>query len=381
MAIAAVDVKALGHEIKRLEQTSKNVSVVVLEKLKEFDDECGWHLFSCKSLFEFCTRELKLLECAAWFRTQAVRLLRTHPQVAAYLREGRMTMSTLVQLRKVLPKHEPAMVFGRCLGKSSRQVAKIVAELDPQKGRATTLRRYPEKKAAAATPRPSREASPEIAGAIPTETVAPAEPIAPAETTAPADPTALPPAPLLSIAASVAKESAPNAPPLLLVAPVRPLGLKVRPINARDYALNATVDQDFVDQLDRLKQLESHSVPTGDLVEIVRRAIQVAIEYRLKKKAAQTKNPRNGRHADSDAIPAAVKRAVWERDGGCCAWIHPDGSRCGSRWMIEFDHIRALAHGGLSTIETVRLLCRDHNQQHERDVFGIDFVKKKKGKR
>jgi len=53
----------------------------------------------------------------------------------------------------------------------------------------------------------------------------------------------------------------------------------------------------------------------------------------------------------------------WARDGGRCAWRFDDGSVCGSRDWIEYDHVRPVARGGRSdTPRNVRLLCRLHNR-------------------
>ena len=46
-------------------------------------------------------------------------------------------------------------------------------------------------------------------------------------------------------------------------------------------------------------------------------------------------------------IPAAVRREVWRRDGGCCSYVDPhSGRRCGSRFLLELDHIVPFALGG-----------------------------------
>jgi len=65
-----------------------------------------------------------------------------------------------------------------------------------------------------------------------------------------------------------------------------------------------------------------------------------------------------------------VKRQVWERDQGRCAWIGPDGRRCGSTFMLEFDHIEPAALGGASTVDNVRVACRPHNWFHAEQTFG-----------
>ncbi len=47
------------------------------------------------------------------------------------------------------------------------------------------------------------------------------------------------------------------------------------------------------------------------------------------------------------SIPAAVKREVWRRDQGCCTFVDRDsGRRCGSRFCLEMDHIVPVAVGG-----------------------------------
>ncbi len=75
--------------------------------------------------------------------------------------------------------------------------------------------------------------------------------------------------------------------------------------------------------------------------------------------ATATAKPR----ASGRAIPAAVKRQVWQRDGGRCSYIdRQTGRRCNSRHLIEMDHILPYALGGSSDPENVRLLCGVHHR-------------------
>ena len=69
-------------------------------------------------------------------------------------------------------------------------------------------------------------------------------------------------------------------------------------------------------------------------------------------------------------IPAEVKRLVWARDQGRCSYVNPKtGQRCGSRYMIQMDHIKPYALGGRSTKENMRLLCAGHNRFRARETF------------
>ena len=63
------------------------------------------------------------------------------------------------------------------------------------------------------------------------------------------------------------------------------------------------------------------------------------------------------------AIPAAVRRQVWQRDGGrCCYLDRRTGRRCNSRHMIEIDHIVPYAQGGGADPGNLRLLCHAHHR-------------------
>jgi hypothetical protein len=66
----------------------------------------------------------------------------------------------------------------------------------------------------------------------------------------------------------------------------------------------------------------------------------------------------------------AVRREVWERDGGRCAFVGSNGRRCGSRDRIEFHHRRPFAAGGEATVANCSLRCRIHNQYEARLDFG-----------
>ena len=74
--------------------------------------------------------------------------------------------------------------------------------------------------------------------------------------------------------------------------------------------------------------------------------------------------------ASGRAIPAAVKRQVWQRDGGRCSYVdRRTGRRCNSRHMIEIDHILPYALGGGADPGNLRLLCGAHHR-HRHAPYG-----------
>ena len=69
------------------------------------------------------------------------------------------------------------------------------------------------------------------------------------------------------------------------------------------------------------------------------------------------------RQPQGRAIPAAVKRQVWERDRGCCSYVdRGSGRRCGSRHLLQIDHILPFALGGSAAPDNLRLLCAAHHR-------------------
>jgi 5-methylcytosine-specific restriction endonuclease McrA len=138
-------------------------------------------------------------------------------------------------------------------------------------------------------------------------------------------------------------------------------------------------------KLRQAQALLAHAVPGGELAEVVDRALDVLIAQLERRKFAATRRPRRAQ-ATSPArapkrprtIPANVKRAVWQRDEGRCAFVSSQGRRCSARARLEFDHVEPVARGGTAHAEGMRLLCRAHNQFEAERVFGRAFMQRKR---
>ena len=76
-----------------------------------------------------------------------------------------------------------------------------------------------------------------------------------------------------------------------------------------------------------------------------------------------TSAPKHGAAAGR-AIPAAVRRQVWQRDEGGCSYVDPvSGRRCGSSHLLQVDHVFPYALGGGSDPPNLRLLCFAHHRE------------------
>jgi hypothetical protein len=98
------------------------------------------------------------------------------------------------------------------------------------------------------------------------------------------------------------------------------------------------------------------------VAEIFDRALTLLLAKLRTARHAATTRPRstqrtsnNGRH-----VAAAVKREVWARDEGRCAFVGASG-RCGERGFLEYHHLIPFADGGRTDASNLQLRCRAHN--------------------
>jgi hypothetical protein len=202
-------------------------------------------------------------------------------------------------------------------------------------------------------------------------------------------PDALRRSPSPPVAAATA-EATPLLPPCavapaarLPVAPERPRPAVVAPLSAETYKVQFTASRELRDKLREAQELLRHQLPAGDLAEIVERAVTLLIAAVKKQRFAVGKKARSeaqqveGR-ARSRAIPDAIKRAVYERDGGQCSYVGPDGRRCEERGWLEFDHRDGFARSEEHRTEGIRLRCRAHNGHAADQMYGRRWMDNKR---
>src|SRR5262249_28138703 len=92
---------------------------------------------------------------------------------------------------------------------------------------------------------------------------------------------------------------------------------RVVPLAPERFGLHFTIDNRTRNKLRYAEELLSHQIRPGDLAGLFDRALDALIREAEKRKFAATRAPRARRPVRSvRPIPARVKRAVWERDGG-----------------------------------------------------------------
>jgi hypothetical protein len=305
--------------------------------LADFDRERRWLDLGYSSLFHFLHRELGMSKGAAFYRKTAAELVQRFPEVVEPLRDGRLCITTVIELAKVMTAENRHEVLPRFFHRSKSEAKAVSAALAPEEAPArrevvtqVKLMRLEEQRRPS-TVQPVELVKPDSRGT----TTAEAEAVAHAPLSAP-----------------------------------RPARDGAEPLTAELHRLHVTVSSRFLEKLEAARAALSHTHPSGSAEEILEAGLDLLLE-RQAKRHGFVKNPRDEeRPCAPDHVPARVKRAVWERDGGRCQWPLESGAVCGSTLRLEIDHIQPRALGGPSTVSNTRLLCKVHNDLAARKVYG-----------
>jgi hypothetical protein len=122
----------LSARLYELRRRERHLQVEFLAYLggRELHLELGF-----SSLFAYCVEYLGLSRSATFRRITATRLLTKFPAVAEYLADGRLSLTTLVELREVLEETRLDEILGRAAGKSEDDVKILVGSPGPPRPR------------------------------------------------------------------------------------------------------------------------------------------------------------------------------------------------------------------------------------------------------
>jgi hypothetical protein len=276
----------------------------------------------CSSLFTYCTQFLRLSEGAAYGRIQAARAAARFPVILDLLVDGLLNLTTVGLLAPHLTVENHRAVLDAARGQSKRAVEEQAAALRPRPDVPTSIRKLPAQKPRETEPVPSaRDATQATSRLTPT------------------------------------------------VPPVRPP--IVAPLAPERFQITVTVSRETHDKLRRAQDLLRHVVPNGDPAAVLDRALTALVAGLERTKLAATKRSHRAKSTGprSRHIPAAVRRAVWKRDGGRCAFVGAQG-RCRETGLLEFHHVVPFAVGGKADVDGIELRCAQHNKYEAEQVFG-----------
>jgi hypothetical protein len=329
---------ALATEVAHLAHCERGATVKLIGRLAEFDARRLHLRAGYSSLFAYCTEFLRLSEHEAFNRIEAARAARKFPVILDRLAAGELNLTAVRLLAPHLTAENHAALVAAASGLSKRGVEELLARRFPSPDMVSRVRKLATRTIPLDTTTSAASTGHE-SNACRTEAI-----------TVVAVPSVLAPAPAFR--------------PAVVRAIVQPL--------AEDrYEIRFTVDGVTRDKLRRAQDLLRHAIPNGDPAAIFDRALGALLEKIAKEKLAQTNSPRSSIAQPSSGsrhVPAAVKRAVWLRDEGRCAFLSNSGRRCSARGFLEFHHVKPYAIGGEATKDNIELRCRPHNA-YEADVF------------
>lgn len=308
----------LLEQTRKLVAEERRITTELLHHLREVDRRRCFADLGFGSLFAYLVEGLGYSESAAQRRISAMRLLKEIPELEEKLRTGAISLSVAAQAQQLF-----------------RQEAKLEKPL---------------------TPDAKREILSSLEG----------------KSTREAEKALLPHS---SLPASLIPD-------------------RVRALSESASEVRFVASPELLDDLERLRGLLAHSHPQLSLGELVQLLAKLALakldparEPKTRQKetvaAPEVKSrlpepeicliapATNPIPARTRFIPAPLRRQIWQRDGGCCAFVDPVTKRtCGSRHALQVDHLTPVALGGKSTPPNLRLLCFQHNQRAAIRIFG-----------
>jgi len=356
LAAALSDHDLIEH-LPLLARRERGATVELVAHLAELDARKLYLGLGYGSLFGYCTGALRLAEHAAYNRIEAARLSRRVPRVLVRLADGTLNLSSLRLLAPHLTAANCDGVLDEASGRSKRDVEALVARLAPAPDVRATVRKVAERRAATAA---ARGDSISVVGpAAHVDGIVARGEIALAE------------------AAPRSAAGTPGSPPAPQATPTR--RPEVAALSPGRYRLQCTLDREAHANLRHLQDLLRREIPDGDPGRIVARALKLLRDDVARRKLAATaaeapRRAETGKRArpttGSRHVPAHVRRGVWQRDGGQCAFVGRLGQRCRERAFLELHHVEPYAIGGEATLSNLSLRCRAHNAYEARLVFG-----------
>ncbi len=317
----------LLRDLRSLLSRERATTAELLAHLAEVDARHLYAAAGYPSMFAWCVEELRLSEDVAYKRIQVARTARRFPAIFSAVADGRLNLSGVVLLAPHLGEANADEMLAAAEGRTRAGIEEWLA------------RRFPRSES------------------LPLVTALPADgQLAPGRVKL--DGTELAPGRVAAFAASA--QLTPSAP--------------------GRYSLQLTIGKGTHDKLRHAQALLGHAVPSGEVAEVLDRALDALIGQLERRKFAATDRPRP-RHqsrANPRHIPAEIRRAVWQRDGGQCTYKNISGHRCEARTRLEFDHIEPVARGGRASVSGVRIRCRTHNQYAAECAFGAGFMSRKR---
>jgi 5-methylcytosine-specific restriction endonuclease McrA len=320
----------------------RQVTLSLLLHLNEIERRNLFLRHGYSSLFDYCTKHLKLSESAAMRRIRTARCIAKFPEVQCLLETGDVNLSTVSLVSKVLTKDNLEDALNRIKGKSQREVEAVVVEYEPRAAvppdRVRTVV-VPVRALGIRTPSLHDDKCTEIYRRSGGKELA---------------------------IASATGDSMDH------------MRMVPRRETAKVAVIQFSAREPFLNKVSRVRSLASHRLQGAMAFEHV---FELLMDYFIEREDPARRQERrdsriqrpakaSGAQTGDRHIPAHVRDQVFVRDKQQCTYVAPDGRRCGSAHVLQIDHIEPVARGGASVMENLRLLCAKHNRLEAERIMG-----------
>jgi hypothetical protein len=416
--------------LSQLVKRGNELTAEVLAHLAELEERRLHLQLGFPSLFAYCVGALGLSEGSAGRRVAAARVCRRFPEAFELIARGNLHLSALCGLAPHLSPQNATELFAACCRKTRRQVDELLAARFPKPDVREQIRRLPTRGHASAASNDPRIADrTEIReGAHENVSVTGhGHPVALVETAEISD----------DRGSETARASSVDGPPRPALEPPPTRRRELEALSTDRFGVHFTADAELKELLERARALASHRLPKNDLSGLMRIVLESFVKHEEARRFAVGRRPRRPKadatHAKvsppratppgeatpgkatpgeaqpaitsaagksalvgsrvsqvarvtasfaklprrSRCVPAAVRRAVYQRDDARCSFISQDGRRCEARVLLELDHVEPWANLGDAGVDNIRLRCRAHNQLHARECFGARHIEAK----
>jgi len=373
-SLANLSERQLLHRFADLVRRDRWHTAQLLAAIAEIDERKLWAKHACSSMFAFCVERFHMSESMTAKRLWAARTARRFPAILPMVARGELHLSAIAKIAKHLTDDNHRAVLLRARHKTSRELDFLVAELAPRPDVPSRIRALARSTGSIV----GSEPKPVDAGTsrLPGQAVASCSGVG-SDVPRASGPREQSVTNCSSGAPDAADDSL-RAPDVSSAPDARRPGGQVFALAPRRYKIAITVDQQTHDKLRMLQDLLGHQLRSADPAIIVCRAIDRLLDDTLKQKAAITAEARPGDRRSgrrTRAIPAAIRREVWKRDGGRCTFVDRLGRRCQGTRCVEYHHERPYGKGGQHEAGNIALRCRAHNQYQADLDFGRDFMR------
>ena len=411
---------------------SNQLLAALLVHLAEVEARGVYRTRACSSLYTYCIYELRFSEDAAARRAGAAKLVKRFPALLDAVASGELHLTGLLMLGPHLTPENQIDVLARAKLRTKKELSKLIRALAPLPAVPDRIEPLGPEPAPIADS-PTWEEFVQSLGPLTRELAPGMRPRDWANDTLDLGDTELRSTELSPSSGQLTHPPARAADQDLANAPARGGGelSELPPLSGPQlYQMQFTTSEEHIELVERAKALLSRQAPIG-LGELHLQAMRMLVTVLEKRKFAAVARsgqppspakqatahvrPREtassaraeaikSRHTTGDApgpleasragsskvqnpprprrrsryIPAAERRAVFERDVGRYAYVDERGERCRETHGLEIHHLKAFAKGGEHHAANLALRCTSHNLLAAEQDFGREHVARKR---